>query len=356
MDEDNKTEEPTHHKLVEARKKGQVLKSTDAASAFLGLAIFLALMIMGQKIFYTFCDVVKGQIQMMESLSSGGSLNPQAILTQFLTAIGLILLPIFAVVLVGGIGGNLLQTGWLTSLESIRPEMDKINPISGFKRVFSSKGLMEFAKTAFRTALIYWILKVYLEKNLPVILKGSLLGISDAIILFGTTLQGFFYKVTMLLVILGGLDYVLQRYYFLKKMRMTKQEVKEEYKSLEGDPFLKQRMKSRQRELVKQRMLDGVKTSRVVITNPTHLAVALKYDEDQDEAPIVVAKGRDHLAEQIKTLARKHGVKIHENKPLARSIFDQVKVGQQIPPELYLAVAEVIAFVERLDAQMQGGN
>ncbi|MCE1249052.1 MAG: flagellar biosynthesis protein FlhB [Firmicutes bacterium] len=354
MSED-KTEEPTQHRIQEARKKGQVAKSTDIPVVAAMLVTFMFLSSRSKEIILAIAEHMKSQIHNFTTVE----ISAQSLTTYLIASampIFQLFLPLFGLLVLVAIGTNLLQTGFLVSVESLSPKLEKLNPVEGFKRIFSQKGIIEFAKVLLKTIIMIIITKSFMEKNMEKITNLGFLPFASVFENFLEIMKSFAFQIIGCLAIIAGLDYFYQAYSFKKDMMMTKQEVKEEYKSLEGDPYLKQRLRARQREMVKRRMLEGVKGSRVVVTNPTHYAIALKYKEDDDEAPILVAKGVDHLAQQIKKLAEKHKVPIHENPPLARSLYDQVDEGQMIPPDLYMAVAEVIAFVERLENLNSGGN
>jgi len=267
-----------------------------------------------------------------------------------------ILGPLFLLIIAVSISGHLLQAGLAVSMETIRPKLEKLNPTAGFNRIFSFRGFTETLKVLIRTLAMVIIFRNFLVKMLPLIMKSPLMHPRAALSFYGSTVMGLFFQITLLLLVVGGLDYFLQRYLFLKQMRMTKQQIKEELKSTEGDPFLKQRIRSKQKEMIRRRMLDGVKTARVVITNPTQLAIALRFDEENDSAPVVAAKGQGYLAERIKEIARKHLIHIYENKPLARSLYKNVEIGDLIPPEMFKSVAEIIAFIEKLNDGMERGN
>jgi len=352
---EEKTEQPTGHKLSEARKKGQVAKSQDASAGIFMLIMFIGFMCMGKNI----VSGVMNETSKRAMLYGKVNLNYETILTIFNnSAMGYIkiLCPIFFLVIVASIAGHLVQLGWAPSLESIKPKLNKINPMEGLKRIFSQKGFIEFLKVLIRTLAIVLIFRSYLMEKIPAIMTSSRMFTSDAISFYGSLVVGLAFRITLLLVVVGGLDYFLQRHLFMKQMMMTKKELKEELKSTEGDPFLKQRVREKQRELIKKRMLDSVRSARVVITNPTHLAVALKYDEEIDLAPIVVAKGKDYMAESIRRVAGMNSIYIYENKPLAQSLYQSTDIGETIPPELYRSVAEVIAFVEKLGPGMKRRN
>ncbi len=352
---DDKTEEPTHQRLVEARKKGQIAKSNDVSMAFVLFSSALFLSTQGKNIFIKIAEFVKFRI----TATLTTEVTADGFRSYFLNVIS----PIFSVfapfvlmVVVAGVVGNIIQTGFLFSMESINPKFDKMNPIEGVKKIFSMRGFMEFLKVMAKTLVLIFIFKGYLQNNMEKILSMGFLPMKGIFENYFMLAKGLFVRIAGALVVLAALDYGYQWYMFKKQMMMTKQEVKEEYKKSEGDPLIKSRIKMKQREFTKKRMLMGVKDSRVVIVNPTHYAVALRYSEEMDEAPILSAKGKGYLALQIRKLALKHKIPIYENPPLARAMFKDVEVDEMIPPEMYRAVAEVIAFVEKLGDYGSGGN
>ena len=344
---DDKTEEPTQHRLREAKKKGQVAKSKDIAMAFtlLGTAIFLSSQ--SKTVLLKIARFLRSRVTSIGSteVTIDGF---REFFINLVAPMMEVFLPFFFMVLVAGVVGNIIQTGLMFSMESITPKLDKISPIEGFKRIFSAKGLMEFVKVLLKVIVLVVIFRSYLFKNLDKIKLMSFHPVKTILENYVFIVQGLLMRIIGALIVLGILDYGYQRYTFRKQMMMTKQEVKEEYKKTEGDPLVKQRVKMQQREFIKKRMLQGVKESRVVVVNPTHFAVALKYKEDMDEAPAVAAKGKGYIALQIKKLAEKYEIPVVENPPLARAMYAQVEVEEMIPPEMYRAVAEVIAFVEKL--------
>ncbi|MFP4497630.1 MAG: flagellar biosynthesis protein FlhB [Vulcanimicrobiota bacterium] len=349
---DDKTEQPTAHKLREARKKGQVIKSNDAVSAIVLLAVFIFFSSMGSSMFNKITEIVQYNITNFSEYEVTAS-NIRGILIRAFEIPLYTLVPIAMLAVVAGVFGHLIQTGIMFSGESIKFSLEKMNPVEGTKKIFSSKSFIELLKVLIRTILIVAVFRSYLMAKLPELKQVPRMYISNVFQIYGSTLLGLMSKLVMIMVVTGGLDYFLQRYQFMKQMMMTKHEIKEEMKSTEGDPFMKQRIRSKLQSIIKKRMLEGVAKSRVVITNPTHFAVALKFDEEEDEAPWVIAKGQDLMAEQIKKLARKHEVQIVENKPIAQALYWDVEVGEEIPEDLYQAIAEIIAFVESLEMGLE---
>lgn len=352
---DDKTEEPTHQRLMEARKKGQIAKSNDVSVAFVLFSSALFLSTQGKTIFIKLAEFVRYRITstITSDITADGF---RSYFFSVMTPIFTLFAPFVLMVVVAGVVGNIIQTGFLFSMESINPKFDKMNPIEGVKKIFSMKGFMEFLKVIAKTLVLIFIFKGYLQNNTDRILTMGFLSKLAIFENYFLLAKGLFVRIAGALMILAAMDYGYQWYMFKKQMMMTKQEVKEEYKKSEGDPLIKSRIKMKQREFIKKRMLMGVKDSRVVIVNPTHYAVGLRYSEEMDEAPIVSSKGKGYLALQIRKLAEKHNIPIYENPPLARAMFKEVEVDEMIPAEMYRAVAEVIAFVEKLGDYKSGGN
>lgn len=344
---EEKTEEATPQRLREAREKGQAAKSPE-------LSMVMAL---GGVIAILFCcriNIVSALLDMLRSsiLGIGNiSLSPDSVCALFInrsSGILLVLLPFFLFVIIFGIGGNLLQVGFLFNLENLNPKLEKINPLSGLKKIFSKKGAVEILKSILKILITVGVSYLFMRRELDQFFKLIQGSPKDAFLKFGELFAALSWRILGVLFILAFLDYLYQRWEFKKQLMMSKYEVKEEYKRLEGDPFMRSRLRERQKEFIKRRMLDGVRKSRVVITNPTHLAVALKYKEGEDDVPVVVAKGKGYIAESIKKIAAEHRIAIVENPPVARNLYNEVEIGQKIPPSFYMVVAEIIAFLERV--------
>ena len=262
---------------------------------------------------------------------------------------------IMAPVLLVGMGVtficDLVQVKWKPTTKPLRPKFSKLNPIKGFKKIISKDSLVELLKSLVKIGLIIYIVYSYLKDKIyqvfilyDISLKQSLSLIGELVIDLGIRISAFY-------LIIGFVDWKYQKYKFREDMKMTKQEVKDEYKNSEGDPQIKSRQRQRMREASQRRMMQRLPEADVVITNPTHYAVAIKYDPDEYDAPMVLAKGEDFLAQKIKETAKEHHIEIVENKPLARMLYANVEVGELIPPEMYQAVAEVLAFVYHLQGK-----
>ena len=240
---------------------------------------------------------------------------------------------------------SIVQVGWKVSTKPMKPELSKLNPLNGFKRIFSKDSLFELVKSILKIVIIIYIVYTSIKDNANDLFALYDLGLNQAVALVGTLIINTGIKISIVYLVIGLADFIYQKHKFNEDMKMTKQEVKDEYKNTEGDPQIKGRQRRKMQEVSQKRMMQDVPKADVVITNPTHFAVALKYEAKVSSAPVVLAKGEDYLAQKIKEVARENKIEIVENKPLARMLYHNVDVGAEIPPELYQAVAEVLAAV-----------
>ena len=345
-----KTEEPTAKKLEDARKEGQVAKSREIANGLGILALFLVLQFwvssMG-KSFLELFDLIYGEIPDTVALI-GGSVPATAMSRLFqysLILIMKIVLPVFLVGFVVAFVSDYVQVKWKPTAKPLQPKFSKLNPVSGFKKIFSGNAIVELIKSIGKIGIIAYVSYSFLKDKGEQLFLLYDLELMPAVILIGDTVIGLGIRIAVVYMILALADFAYQKYKFHKDMKMTKQEVKEEYKNQEGNPEIKGKIRQKMREVSQRRMMQSLPQADVVITNPTHYAVAIKYDPDESPAPVVLAKGEDFLAQKIKEVARENNIEIVENKPLARMLYANVDIGAQIPPELYQAVAEVLAFV-----------
>jgi flagellar biosynthesis protein FlhB len=344
MAEPGKTENATAKKKEEARKKGQVARSIEINVVLNVLASFLVLKTAGEYIMHNLKELsiyFWGNV-----LTFSIDPNTMASFISFvIIRILLILLPLLAVVFVVGILSNVLQFGFLVTFEAMQPKFEKINPASGFKRIFFSKRLIfELIKAIFKIVVISYILYSTAKKILNEIFLTPLMDINTYFMFAADSVYRLGMKVVIAFIVFSIIDYLYQRYEFEDSLKMSKQEVKDELKQMEGDPLIKSRIRQLQRELARKRMISEIPHADVVITNPTHVAVALRYREGEDEAPKIVAKGINLMAEKVKEIARANSVIIVENPPLARTLV-KLEVGWSVTPELFQAVAEILAFV-----------
>ena len=345
-----KTEEPTAKKLEDARKEGQVAKSKEIANGLGLLALFLLLKIMVGSIGTSFLEsfsMVYNRIPVICKLNGGTS--PMGDMSMLLRTVMLrlliILLPVLLIGFAVAFVSDLFQVKWRPTSKPLQPKFSKMNPLNGVKKIFSAQSLVELVKSVAKILLIALVTYSYIKNKIGLLYALYDMSMMQAVNLIGETVIELGIRISAIYMIIAGADFMYQKYKFKNDMKMTKQEVKEEYKNAEGDPEIKGKIKARMREASQRRMMQAIPKADVVITNPTHYAVAIRYDTELAPAPIVVAKGSDYLAQKIKQIARENNVEIVEDKPLARMLFANVDIDKQIPPELYQAVAEILAMV-----------
>lgn len=352
-----KTEEPTSKKLEDARKEGQVAKSKEVTSAFEMLAAFLMLRFLVGYIGTVFVGNIYSlysQIPEYVKLYDGHVQTDtfRMIFVASLTRILQIIAPFLIVGFLVAFITNLLQVKWKITGKPLQPKFNKLNPVSGFKRIFSKNSLMELVKSVLKLTLIGYVVYDYLKKNMPPIYQLYDISLNQGIAQVGMLVINLGIRIALFYMLIAALDFAYQKIKFKNDMKMTKQEVKDEYKNQEGDPQIKGKQRQRMMEASRRRMMQQLPEADVVITNPTHFAVAIKYEPEVYDAPYVVAKGADYLAQKIKDVAKENHIEIVENKPLARMLYANVDVGSVVPPELYQAVAEVLAFVYHLQGKV----
>lgn len=349
-----KTEEATPKKLEDARKKGQAAKSQDLTTAVSLLIFFVLLKIyigfLGNSFleeFSTFyrhiADRTNDEFSIPLACSYVGEVLKDSVI---------ITLPFLVVGFITTVITMLVQVKWKVSTEPMKPDPNKFNPVSGLKRLVSKEKLMQLVTSIAKVLVIIYVVYSYLQDKWPLIMDMYYYSLEQALALIGDVILNIGLRISIFFFIIGVADYIFQKWKFKNDMKMSKQEVKDEYKNQEGDPHVKGQQKQIMRQAAQRRMMAELPQADVVITNPTHLAVAIKYDKDKYDAPVVLAKGADYLAEKIKEIARENHVEIVENKPLARMLYHNVEIGEQIPPELYQMVAEVLAYVYGLQGKL----
>jgi flagellar biosynthesis protein FlhB len=339
-----KTEKATPKKKQDTRKKGQVAKSQDVNTALVLLVVFGVLSFTGEYLLDGLMSIITFTFNDFTNITL--SVNyMQALFLDIVKEAALLLSPILVAALVGGLIANYMQVGVLFSPEAIKFKLEKINPIAGFKRMFSLRSIVELLKSLLKITVIGIVVFSVLWGKMDeiLILSHKSIGAIAVTIAKLTVQMGLYASVALL--VLSLMDYMYQRYDYEKNIRMSKQDIKDEYKNMEGDPLIKSKIKQKQREMAMHRMMQDVPTADVVITNPTHYAICLKYDEEKYDAPYVVAKGVDFIAQKIKLVAKENNVVMVENRPLARAMYNQVEIGDLVPEEFYKAVAEILAFV-----------
>ncbi len=353
-DQGDKTEEPTPHKLREARKKGQVVKSKEITTAFLFFASYYALQAFLPKMWTDITDYFI--LTLTASREDLTVLSATKLLEKGYHVLLSSLLPIMLICFFVAIMLEFLQSGFNFSTEPLMPKLSKLNPIEGFKRIFSVKGLFELAKSMVKMGLIVFIMYKAIYPILPELMETANMPILGAVAMAGKLAFDIAIRVGMFFLAVAALDYFWQRAQFMKQMRMSKQEIKDEYKKLEGDPLIKQRQRDMALALSGGRQSKGAAGADAVVTNPTHIAVAIKYDADTMKAPEVVAKGRMLIAEEIKRVADENYIYILEDKVLAWDLFNTTDVGQEVPPDMYTEVAELLALVYEIKRKRKKRN
>ena len=352
-----KTEEPTGKKLNDARKEGQVAKSKEIANAFGILALFIILKVyvgtIGTRFIESF-HVVYGQIPELVKMYNGNLsvASLQVLLRSMMLRLLTIIAPVLLIGVMVAVICDIVQVKWRPTTKPIKPKFSKLSPVKGFARIFSPNSLVELLKSLLKLVVIGYVVYSYLKGRVGQIFLLYDITLNQAIGLIGEIAIDLGIRIAMVYMVIAFLDFWYQKWKFRQDMKMTKQEVKDEYKDQEGDPQVKAKQKQRMREASMRRMMSQLPEADVVITNPTHYAVAVKYDPEKYDAPYVLAKGEDYLAQKIKDVAREHEIEIVENKPLARMLYANVEIGGLIPPELYQAVAEVLAFVYHLKGKI----
>lgn len=348
-----KTEQPTAKKLEDSRKEGQVAKSKEISNAAV-LLIMFALMSWIVSYYGTRFRGMFGSVytQIPDTIVMYQGNVPFHTVTRLIrnsmSNLLVIMLPALLIGLIVPFIANLVQVKWKPTSKPLKPKFNKLNPISGFKRLFSLNSLVELIKSFLKIGVIGTMVYIYLRKEQNTLFVLLDLPITDALARLLKIIVAVGIRISVAYIFVAAADYIYQKWKFNEDMKMTKQEVKDEFKNVEGDPQIKGKQRQRMQEASRRRMMQQLPQADVVITNPTHYAVAIKYDPEKYDAPYVVAKGADYLAARIKEVAKANDIEIVENKPLARMLYANVELGQIVPPELYQAVAEVLAFVYHL--------
>lgn len=348
-----KTEVPTAKKLNDARKEGQVAKSKEIITALMLLALFVVIKFyignLGQQMIECFIEFYDLFGKIISNSEYGMRMvDATGVVSLGLTTVLNMIVPFIALAVVIAILGNALQQKWMVTTKPLQPKLSKISPISGLKRMFNVKQLFEVGKSVAMIAVMSYVIYTTVKDKLGVLYTFYNISLYEALEIVGDIIVDLGIKISAVFLVIGFVDLIYQRHKFKEDMKMTKQEVKDEFKNTEGDPQVKGQIRRRMQQVSRRRMMEALPQADVVITNPTHFAVALKYEANKGQAPVVIAKGADYLAFDIKAKAKEYGIEIVENKPLARILYNNVEIGAQIPPELYQAVAEVLAFVYSL--------
>ncbi|HOM02072.1 MAG TPA: flagellar biosynthesis protein FlhB [Acetivibrio sp.] len=353
-DNGDKTEKATPRKRSKAREEGQVLQSRELNSAIVLLSTFVTLRILGKYMYEQILECLKVAITVYPT--NDGLFSIEGLMDVYVATVVTFLkiaAPVLLVALIAGVASAYAQVGFLFTTKTLGIKLNRINPLNGFKRIFSPKSLVELLKSIIKIAIVGYIGYSYIKVEMTDVLSMMDVDVKSSASYLGSTIINAAIRMCIAFVVIGVADYGYQWWEYEKSLRMSKQEIKEENKEVEGNPEIKSKIRQKQRQMSMRRMLQDIPKADVVITNPTHYAVAVKYDPKESDAPIVVAKGQDYIALRIKEVAKENKVEIVENKPLARTLYNTVEIGGKIPPELYQAVAEVLAFVYSLKEKIR---
>jgi flagellar biosynthetic protein FlhB len=348
-----RTEKATPKRRRDARKKGQVAQSRELSSVMILMTALGFFYFAGSWIFDSLLQVIGGVYGHLDTLRLDAVSEVNAFSVEIFKKVLLILIPFFVPILIAGMAGNIGQIGFEFHGEPMSPKLTRLNPIAGLKKLVSLRSMVEVIKSVIKILFIGGIAFGIVKNEttaMPALMQQEVV---DILLFIGRVAFKIFFFVCLALIVLAFLDYAYQRWQYEQSLKMTKQEVKDERRQIEGDPKVKGRIRRVQLELARRRMMEAVPEADVVITNPVHLAVALKFDAAKMIAPTIVAKGSGYVAERIKEIARSHQVPIVENKPLAQALHKMAEIGEFIPVELYRAVAEVLAYVYRLKGMYQ---
>jgi flagellar biosynthetic protein FlhB len=352
-DDDSKTEEPTAKRLSKAREEGDIVQSQEVKTAAILTAITILVWFVLPPTMARIRDHLAILLSEPHAIRVGTEGELMSVMRNLILHVGLLAAIPLALLLAIGLISSLGQTGWLITFSKITPDIGKLSPLRGLGRIFSLPGLVEsgksLAKIVLMVVLFYFVLRKQI-RALPLLPTMEMPAILDFL---HDTLIRLLLTVAIADILIAGADYLFQRFNLMKRLRMTKQEVKDEHRQTEGDPMIKARIRTLRLQRARQRMMAAVPKADVVVTNPTHYACALKYDPDSDNAPVLVAKGLDLVALRIRELAEQHDITIVENPPLARALYAAVEIDREIPPEHYKAVAEVISYVFRLKGKIR---
>lgn len=350
-DTSDKTEKATPKKRSDLRKKGQVMQSKELPSNLILLIMFISLRIFGKNV-YEGCNRI---FNMFFTHTSAYNLQDPNEIMKLVTFVTLeivkMVAPFFIVAILIGVLSTYVQIGFLFTTEVIKPKFSNLNPIKGLKKLFSARSFFELLKSIVKVILIGWVAWSSIQNEFINMMKLMDLPVVSVAAYLVDTALSIAIKICFALLIVSAADYYFQWRKYEKDIRMSKQEIKEEYKQMEGNPEIKSKIKQKQREISMRRMLKEVPLADVVITNPTHYAVAIKYEPKKMSAPYVLAKGVDYMAKRIREVAKENKIHTVENVALAQALYNTVDIGQAVPPELYKAVAEVLAFVYELEGR-----
>jgi len=343
-DKHSKTEEATPKRLRDSRKKGQVSKSGDLNSSVSFLVFAVLLGALGDYLLKNSLAFLRTSL----SADMGRGLTPSdtgVLLLQLALKTLSIFLPFGLIAVAVGIFTNVIQVGFLFTLEPLKPDFKRLNPMEGMKNIFSKKSLFNMFKSIMKLLVVTYLTYKGLQEVMVPLMNLGNVGVEKLFSFFMDTVRNLSIDIATLMIVLGIVDFIFQKKDYKKNLMMTKQEIKDEYKQMEGDPKIKSKRQQKAREMSMARTMQSVEAATVIITNPTHIAIALRYEQGVDEAPVVMAKGLDYMALKIREKAKEKNIPIIENKPLARGMYYKVEPGSSVPVEMYQAIAEILALV-----------
>ncbi len=351
-DDDSKTEQPTGKKLGDARKEGEVAQSQELKTAAILVGITVVVWLIAPFVMSRLKVYLARLLEQSYAIRIGDEASMTRVIRDLAANVGLLMAIPLAFLLAVGLISAIGQTGWVVVPKKVLPDLQKLNPINGFSRMFSLHSALELGKSAAKLIVVGALLYMVVHPRIAELALLPTMDMSAILDYLQHLLLRLLFAVVLLQITIGIGDWFYQRYAFMKKLRMTKQEVKDEHKQTEGDPMVKSRIRSLRMARARQRMMAAVPKADVVVTNPTHYACALKYDADTMNAPALVAKGKNLVALRIREIAEQNDVPVVENPPLARALFATVELDREVPPEHYKAVAEVISYVFRLKGKL----
>jgi len=349
--DEDKQFEATPHKLKKAKEEGQVMKSRDVSTAIFLVLMFALVYALAPLIWQSIARLF---ILVFEQIPNKSleAIGPPYLMTLVVLTLVALILPFLVVAFLVAIAADFFQVGPVMAFKAIEPKFEKLNPVKGLKNLFSMRSLIELVKNILKISLLgiigYMVFKSHMLELLAI---GQSENVMAMLVLLGKVMFEFMIKAGVFFLFIGLADYLFQRWKFMQDQKMSFKELKDEFKNTEGDPQVKAALRQRRMQMLQRSMLEAVPTADVVITNPLHIAVAVKYQDDTMEAPHVVAKGTELFAEQIKDIATEHGIPVVENIVVARTLFQMVDIDQEVPPEMYQAVAEILMFAWRIKGQ-----
>jgi flagellar biosynthesis protein FlhB len=353
MADPSKTEKATAKRRQEARKKGNIAKSPEINTAVTLLVAVIALKASGN-ILYRYFSYMLEKYLLELSVTDVNMLNISMIFIEIGFHILIVIVPVMLIFMFSAIISNLLQVGFLFTLEPIKPSFSKLNMLKGFKKLFSKEALVTLIKSLLKVGLIGYLAFSTVRDNLPVLVNFFYQDIENNMLILANIAWAILLKIAIVFIIIAGLDYFFQWYNREQQLRMSKQEIKDEHKKSEGDPLIKSAIRRKQMEMARRRMMSEIPKSDVVVTNPVHLAIVIKYNAQEMKAPKVTAKGMNKIAERIKEIAIENDIPIVENPPVARALYKACEVDKEIPADLYSTVAEILTYVYKMSGKRFG--